>query len=209
VEVFFPGAGWVPFDPTPPAGRGNWQDGNWRSLAADLTSTVARLWDDYVIGIDLDDQARGFMALRDALAATLTGSGNRLVEFGRGGARLAGWAAALVLAVGAAVILWRLPGGRRRQSPGTAGSMPPFYGRLLRWLSRRGMTRRPGETPAELADRAAATLPAAAAQRVRDLTDLYYRVRYDGGGGAPARRLARRLLADLRRGKPGHFPLTS
>jgi uncharacterized protein (DUF58 family) len=211
VEVFFPGAGWVPFDPTPPAGRGNWQDGNWRSLAGDLTSTVARLWDDYVIGIDLDDQARGFMALRDALAAALTGSGDRLVEFGRGGARLAGWAAALILAVAAAVILRRLPGGGfgRRRPPGAEGSMPPFYGRLLRWLSRRGMARRPGETPAELADRAAATLPAAAAQRVRDLTDLYYRVRYDGGGGAPARRLARRLLADLRRGKPGHFPLTS
>ena len=66
----------------------------------------------------------------------------------------------------------------------------------MRWLKRRGLELRPGETPGELAARATGVLPAAAAARVGELTELYYRVRYDGGDG----RAARRLMADLRRG---------
>jgi len=184
VEIFFPGVGWVPFDPTPAAGRGDWQDGNWRTLATDLASSVARLWDDYVIGIDLDDQARGFLALRDVtgawFASLATVQGSLL--------KLAGLVLLFMVGWG----IWKLPVLRQ----GSAASVPPFYARLLRWLKGRGLELRPGETPGELASRAAGVLPAAAATRVRDLTDLYYQVRYDGGDG----RAARRLMADLRRG---------
>ncbi|MCZ6832747.1 MAG: transglutaminaseTgpA domain-containing protein [Acidobacteria bacterium] len=194
VEVFFPGVGWVPFDPTPAAGRGEWQDGNWRTLAADLASTVARLWDDYVIGIDLDDQARGFLAMRDATGSWWQRTGDWLTALlAQKGSLLKG-AGLLVLILMAGWGIWWLP-ALRRGDGGVTGVMPPFYARLLRWLKRRDLELRPGETPGELAARATCVLPAAAAVRVRKLTDLYYRVRYDGGDG----RAAHRLMADLRR----------
>jgi hypothetical protein len=194
VEVFFPGVGWVPFDPTPAAGRGDWQDGNWRTLAADLASTVARLWDDYVIGIDLDDQARGFLAMRDATGSWWQRAGDWLgALLARKGSLLKG-AGLLVLILMAGWGIWWLP-ALRRGDGGVTGVMPPFYARLLRWLKRCDLELRPGETPGELAARATCVLPAAAAVRVRELTDLYYRVRYDGGDG----RAAHRLMADLRR----------
>jgi hypothetical protein len=83
--------------------------------------------------------------------------------------------------------------------------LPPFYRRLLALLARRGLRRRLGETPAELATRAAASLPERAAGRVRDLTDIYYRVRFEGEtSGAAVRRLAARLLGDLRRDLRGY-----
>lgn len=192
VEIFFPGVGWVPFDPTPAAGRGDWQDGNWRTLAADLASTVARLWDDYVIGSDLDDQAQGFMAMRDATGFAWRSAGAWLAALPTQKGSLLKGAIFLVLVLVAGGSIWWLP-VLRRVGTGPVAVMPPFYARLLRWLKRRGLELRPGETPGELAARAAGVLPAAAAARVRDLTDLYYRVRYDGGDG----RAARRLMADL------------
>jgi len=182
----------VGFDPTPAAGRGDWQDGNWRTLAADLASTVARLWDDYVIGIDLDDQAQGFMAMRDATGFAWRSAGAWLAALPTQKGRLLKGAMFLALVLVAGGSIWWLP-VLRRVGTGPVAVMPPFYARLLRWLKRRDLELRPGETPGELAARAAGVLPAAAAARVRDLTDLYYRVRYDGGDG----RAARRLMADL------------
>jgi transglutaminase-like putative cysteine protease/uncharacterized protein (DUF58 family) len=201
VEVYFPGHGWVPFDPTPPAGRGQWQDRGVWTLAGDLYGTVARWWDDYVIGIDLDDQAQGFFRLRDGLADSLVGLGDVLDRAGVDSRAL--WVVLfgplvvltiIVLAVGRRWVRWE-----RRVRPFGSRPVPRFYRRLLGLLARRGFLRRPGETPEELAVRAGATLPARAADRVRDLTGLYYRVRFDRGGHESGlETLARRLLRDLR-----------
>jgi hypothetical protein len=202
VEVYFPGHGWVPFEPTPPAGRGQWRDRGLWTLAGDLYGTVARWWDDYVIGIDLDDQARGFFLLRDGLAGSLAGLTAALERSGI--VRRALWAlllAALVVAalvaltVGRRWIRWERP-----VRPFGSRPAPRFYRRLLGLLARRGFLRRPGETPDELAVRAGAVLPARAAGRVRDLTGLYYRLRFDRGSDAGGLEiLAWRLLRDLRR----------
>lgn len=205
VEVYFPRTGWVAFDPTPPAGRGGWRDGNWRTLVADMTSNVARLWDDYVIGIDMDDQARGFLALRDMLVTTLARTG--LERFTAAGRQLSPWIAGVIAA---ALLLWALMRVRGWRpllllpSSRTRGT-PAFYRQLLRWLASRDLTLAQGETPGELAARAAGVLPGPAAARVRELTDLYYRVRYDHAGDSGSRVQARRLLADLRRTGRGDF----
>jgi transglutaminase-like putative cysteine protease/uncharacterized protein (DUF58 family) len=201
VEIHFPGHGWVPFDPTPPAGRGQWQDRGVWTLAGDLYATMARWWDDYVIGIDLDDQARGFLRLRDSLADSLTGLEQALDRIGVH--RRALWVFLLLPAV--VLVLIGLAVGRRwirwerRIKPFGSRPVPRFYRQLLGLLAHRGFLRRPGETPEELAVRAGAALPERAARRVQDLTSLYYRLRFDWGSDeAGLEILARRLLRDLR-----------
>ena len=204
VEIHFPGVGWVPFDPTPPAGRGDWEDRGLLYLAADAYSTAARWWDDYVIGIDLDDQARAFLALRDVVGGALSG-GLAAVGSIRSGSR------ALWLIPGSLLVLpFLVKRGRvfepppwwwsRARSRNRTGDAPAFYRRLLSLLGRRGLIRRPAETPAEFAARAARLLPAPTGRRIGDLTDLYYRVRFAAGiDGRQGRRLGERLLADIRR----------
>jgi transglutaminase-like putative cysteine protease/uncharacterized protein (DUF58 family) len=185
VEVFFPGAGWIAFDPTPPAGRAVRDERGVADLASDLHATLVRLWDDYCIGIDLDDQVRGLLALRDGLLGAMHDP-----------PRWAALAAAALVAAAAATAL----SGRRRRRRRSLGprDVPSFYRGLLARLARHGLRRRPHETPGELAARAAASLPSEAARRIHELTALYYRVRFDRATTeAQVRPLARRLLAEL------------
>ena len=90
-----------------------------------------------------------------------------------------GWFAA---AAGLAGLAWIARGRLRARPRSTGGSspvaLPGFYRRLLDRLSRSGLARDEAETPAELASRAAAVLPAAQAARVRQLTELPYKVFY-------------------------------
>ena len=66
-------------------------------------------------------------------------------------------------------------------------------------LSRKALVRRAGETPGEFATRAGRLLPSPAAERVRDVTDLYYRTRFAGEPpDVGSHKIGRRLLQDLR-----------
>lgn len=190
VEVFFPGVGWVAFDPTPPAGRDVRDSRGIVDLVSDLHATLKRWWDDYLIGVDLEDQFRALLALRYSVADGV----ERLSP--------ASGAAAGVVALGLVILLirWPLPGRTRRRHRGRESDrpLPRFYARLLEHLAARGLGRRPGETARELADRARSSLTPLAADRVRQLTDLYYRVRFDPATGRrEADRLARALLNDV------------
>jgi hypothetical protein len=165
---------------------------------------VTRLWDDYLVGIDLDDQARGLLAL--------TAFANRLSDhLGATWAAVAGWHPLhLALLAGGLILLGYL--GRRR--PGLLGArwprrnagsrrrvLPSFYAEALELLSKRGLSRRDGETPAELAERAGRLLTGRSADRLRELTRLYYRVRYDGvTSERQVARIARALVGDVRTG---------
>jgi len=200
VEVFFPGVGWMPFDPTPAVGRSVSEAGGLWSMVGYIRSSVTRLWDDYLVGIDLDDQARGLLAL--------TGAVNALSERLRGAwtplglALLAAALVPLAYAARRAQRLWRRVSFKRgptRREP----AMPAFYTAVVRLLSKRGLTRRPGETPAEFATRARNTLPAHGAERLEELTHLYYRVRFDGvTQERQVTRIARALLTDVRSSLP-------
>lgn len=195
VEVHFPGAGWVPFDPTPPAGRVARDAPGLADLASFLYSSATRLWDDYVVGVDLDDQGRRVLALFDAGRALVAG--------------LAAWSwlvwAGVLAACGAAIALlagWR--GARRRRARvrrefEATRAVPGFYLQLLELLRARGLTRRPAETAAELQARAGALLGPRGGERLRELTRLYHRVRFDGATAEHSvGRIARALLDDVR-----------
>ena len=202
VEVHFPGIGWVPFEPTPPAGTSVAESGGVWAMASYLHSTVTRLWDDYVVGIDLDDQARGLLALSDFV--------QRLSDRVRGALRSpASWSPLRlgVLAVVMAALIWgarkvRRPGwgwGRRAAHASSYSAMPGFYSNALRLLAGRGLTREEGETPAEFAVRAGKILTERGADRLGELTRLYYRVRFDGvTRERNVSTIARALLEDVK-----------
>jgi uncharacterized protein (DUF58 family) len=204
VEVYFPGTGWVPFDPTPPTGRGVGDSGGLWALATYLHSTVTRLWDDYLVGIDLDDQARGLLAL--------TAFANRLSDRLRSvWVAVAAWhPLGLTLIAGGLVVLVyagrRTPHllrarRRRRKVRSRQTALPSFYSAALELLSKRGISRRDGETPAELAERAERLMTRRSADRLRELTRLYYRVRFDGvTSEREVSRIARALVGDVRTG---------
>jgi len=195
VEVHFPGHGWVAFDPTPPAGRAVSEARGVADLASFLYSSVTRLWDDYVVGIDLDDQARTALALfngvRDKLAAVASWPWLRLT----------GATAVIALIVVALRALRRSPG---RRGPGRTDAarnpaVPSFYTQFLALLDSRGLRRQPNETAGELLERARSRVGPRGAERMRELTRLYYGVRFDSAaGGAPVHRIARALLDDVR-----------
>jgi hypothetical protein len=204
VEIYFPGVGWLPFDPTPPAGRGVAESRGLWALATWLHSSMTRLWDDYLVGIDLDDQVRGLLAL--------TGAVNALSDRLRGAwFSVAGWHPSRLALLGASAFVlawavrrmagvWRLRERRKRARPRRA-VLPSFYATAVELLSQRGMTRRRGETPAEFAARVEKLLTRHAADRLAELTRLYYRVRFDGVTvERQVARIGRALAGDVRAG---------
>ncbi len=204
VEIYFPGIGWVPFDPTPPAGRGVSEARGPLALISYLYSSVTRLWDDYLVGIDLDDQARGLLVVTGTIVATTAKLRAALRSLVPTSLSYVGLlvASSLVL-FPAAVVAWRRRQSRRARWKDRADGVraPAFYQNVLELLARQGLLRRTGETPAELATRAESVLTRRAADRLRELTRLYYRVRFDSSTDArEVHRIARALIGDIRSG---------
>jgi transglutaminase-like putative cysteine protease len=204
VEIYFPEIGWVPFDPTPPAGRGVSEARGPLAIISYLYSSVTRLWDDYLVGIDLDDQARGLLVLTGTIAATTARLRAALDSLTSSSPLYLGLliVSSLVLSP-AAVVAWRrLQSRRMRRKDRTDGVLTPaFYETVLQLLARQGLSRRAGETPVELAARAESVLTRRAADRLRELTRLYYRVRFDSSTDVrQVHRIARALLSDIRNG---------
>jgi transglutaminase-like putative cysteine protease len=182
VEAWIDGVGWVTFDPTPsgpPPGEGN----GWLARIRQITDTAEMAWFKYVIEYDLSKQTDLVTGVRDwTTNAFRTGP---LQERIKRAAPPAG--GALVLAAALAVIV-----RRRRRGPRVGARIHQAenaFGRALRSLDKRGLSRAVGETARELAIRAHATSdPAAPAFSA--LVELYYRARF-GGEAVP--------LADLER----------
>jgi transglutaminase-like putative cysteine protease len=190
VEVFFPGTGWVAFDPSPRAvfeqqvfGAGGW--------VGKYFDALRMRWNRYVIDYNVGDQALLAMNLRRQSLAFRRSVGQAwdLWSFQARHAlrrlwRQYGYAIGTVLALLAAgfAFLRRAPGGglggvwplrvRARRTP------VAFYERMLRLLARRGCARPPAATAREfasaLADRPPLHVP------VAELTHLYERVRFGG-----------------------------
>jgi len=189
VEIYFPGHGWVGFDPTPPAPQ----------LQASVMARLQRLleqaeisWDTWIVGLDLNDQMSILGTVRDfassallrvsaSLGATLRSAGSMR--------RVAWWALGLmVLALALQALrryvpvlrhhlrLWR----PRRVRPGEADRLLDMYRRFLRSLERHGIRRPAHMTPLEFARQAVE--PSGRGPEIREVTDLFCRARYSGSG---------------------------
>jgi hypothetical protein len=192
VEVWYPDVGWVPYDPTPAAGRtptpatGRWE--RWLQW----WDSVRMRWQRWVIQYDVGRQIRLFEGMRRQARALRTGASRTATAVPR-------WAIlATVGGLGALGLLllglrrWR----RRAGAPGPVGApaapgpVRRATGRLLRLLRRHGYLRTPSQTIRELA------LGVDAAHRelgVTAVVDRLYRLRYSG------RPLEDRDLSEVRR----------
>ncbi|GAB4121136.1 MAG: hypothetical protein Kow001_19810 [Acidobacteriota bacterium] len=209
VEAYFPGAGWVEFDPTPAAPVSEFFLWRWAGLLAD---TADMLWSE-VVTFDRWKQLGLFSRVRLELESRLEHGAE---EAGRLLRKLAGLGSApasllvplVEIAVAAAglllvIRLWRLLRPRLRRSWLRSKDRPPavlardLYLEFLEVADRRGFRRRAGETPGEFAERLGraweSDLP-------RAFTRSYYRLRF-GGAGAGLEELesAGRILTEVRR----------
>jgi transglutaminase-like putative cysteine protease len=204
VEVYFRGAGWVAFDPTPRAAFELTRFGSsgWYRKYADA---LRMRWNRYVVDYSLTDQANVALAVRAralAVRADWRGWWERL-RAGVAGAARGVLLAAMLLGLGLAGLWLR----RRRRGAGARGTLwrrrredtaapVDFYERMLRLLARRGLSRLPALTAREfaagLAGRPELHRP------VRELTELYERARFGGEPLPPGdTRRAADLLRDL------------
>ena len=215
VEAYYPGYGWISFDPTPAAPAAGHTDWNRAMLYLDA---MASFWREWIINYDLSHQhALGRQATQSALdwlrhaQFWVRHEYNALVRAATRSQQAISdapleWTAG---ALGAAVLLifganaqriWRVISGRRiaaRPNRYPASSATIWYQRSLRLLAKRGLRKSPAQTPEEF-------LQSISDQRVREpisrLTEHYERARF-GHSPEDAARLPELFeeLANLRR----------
>jgi hypothetical protein len=199
VEVYFPGHGWVQFDPTPPADeirRG------WLGRLALYYDMFELLWSEWVINYDLAHQvtlAQNFQkasrewseAAQNFVRRRHRAAVNWLKEWQAQWADSGRWKLALLVTLLAGLVaVWRSRalrsylarewglhfGLRERLTPQLAALE---YQQMLRLLARRGIKKAASHTPREFA---AGIAPPALAAAVGELTSLYEAARF---GAAP------------------------
>ncbi|HKW89656.1 MAG TPA: DUF3488 and transglutaminase-like domain-containing protein [Candidatus Acidoferrales bacterium] len=212
VEVYFPGYGWLTFDPTPPGDQ----------VASGGLARLEKYWDwfqlnwnEWVINYDYSHQ---FVLARDLRTSSREWSGSvsqfyeskrrSVIDFiKRSQARLSGSPYALPGSLAFLVLLLiffrgRAMGGfvairwslRANRAGALSADLAAFqYRQMLRLLERRGWRKSDEQTPLEFA----ASIPAPEfAGPARELTALYQSARF-GSRPADARRVSS-LLADIK-----------
>lgn len=216
VEAYFPGSGWVTFDPTPPS---NDVTSGLLSRMALYVDWFQLTWNEWVINYDFSHQitlARNVgqtstdwkELLRRKFQRMQDHSMERLTEWQRSHDMLRfafpvflllalvllrlGWVRAFFRWL-SLVWLARLPEAQRN-NPAIASRL---YGELLRLLEKRGFPRKESETAMEFA--ASLGVQGGLAPVVQEFTDLYARSRF---GGVPCDAFRLRALLEQVRSAP-------
>ncbi len=168
VEVWFPGYGWVTFDPTPGGGDTGQQAQAWFWPGRFLLDAIQHRWSKWVLDYSVQSQAD--ILQRWAGAFHTKGSTSPAPADG-GGTGPSPWLALLALAAAGGALLWL-----RRSHHG----LPPatrMYMMLRRQCARAGLEVSAGLTPLALVDRVRAR-GASAARAAGRVVELYLRTRY-------------------------------
>jgi hypothetical protein len=210
VEVYFPGYGWMTFDPTPPGAE---KSRSWFGRLALYWDWFQFTWGEWVINYDFvhqvtlaqnlqrasrdwSERARRWYAVEERATLERLKRWQERVATSR--YSLPGTLALLILVLllfrGRA--LWSYASARWSLHTHRAGALPPElaaleYRQMLRMLERRGWRKPPGQTPLEFA--AAIPSPDLAAP-VSQLTELYQSARF-GAHPADARTMSSLLAA--------------
>ena len=210
VEAYFPDAGWIAFDPTPPSGDAN---RSWFSALSHYWDWFQFAWSEWVINYDFHHQVtlwenvqrstgdwrqrarKTYLAKRrEALAQwRLLQSRISSSPYSLPGALV--FLVALLIYVrgrqmgGYLAARWTLR--FRRDGPLPAALAAIEYKQMLKMLERHGWSKPPGQTPLEFA----AAIPAPAiAMPVLQLTNIYQSARF-GAHPADARAMSSLLVA--------------
>ena len=210
VEAYFPGSGWLTFDPTP---GGNAESGGMFSRFALYLDWFQLAWNEWIINYDLSHQVE--LAKNVSQASTdwkrkwqqrFRRLENRCMEYFVTAQRSHGEVGFLFpLLLLSALVLLQMQWMRRllrklslwwearrpvehRNHPQLAARL---YAELLRLLEKRGFSRSETQTPREFA--ACLTLQPGLASAVQEFTDLYLKARF---GGAPCDAFRLRALLE-------------
>lgn len=168
VEVWFPGYGWVTFDPTPAGSDTGEQAQAWFWPGRFLLDAIQHRWSKWVLDYNAESQAGIF----GGWAGTLGGGHSpHATPGGATGTIPRAWLIVLALLVVAAALLW-LRRGHRGLPPATR-----MYMMLRRHCARAGLGVSPGVTPLALVERVRERR-APAARATERVVDLYLRARY-------------------------------
>ncbi|MGC1484446.1 MAG: DUF3488 and transglutaminase-like domain-containing protein [Candidatus Acidiferrum sp.] len=206
VEVYFPGTGWMTFDPTPP---GVESDGGFFSRIGQYMDWFELNWNEWVINYDFVHQIQLAQTMqRSTRTWTETARSWFLSKQEKGRRWMKSWNRGLGLLLPLAILLFflalrfdlvvafvrRLWLSWQLRSPETARSNPQLasrlYAELLYVLARRGFARQPTQTPFEFA---AAVSQPRLAPAVHEFTRCYTQARY---GGAPCDTIRLRALLE-------------
>jgi protein-glutamine gamma-glutamyltransferase len=205
VEVYSEATGWVPFEPTPPAGLAGSVGG---SMVRQLFENVVMIWNVYVVNYEMGDQIKIIEGVRDAREKRLKdisdtrGDIRRLfadIRDRKGALFIPAVLAVSVLCLFLAGYIVRILVVSRIHATAKGGEVGRIYRSAMRYLSRKGVSRHAATTPREFSKNAAARWPGIGAD-IETLTDIYYRRRF-GHEPVSDRNLesARRLLARIKR----------
>ncbi|MGC1267373.1 MAG: DUF3488 and transglutaminase-like domain-containing protein [Candidatus Acidiferrum sp.] len=209
VEVYFPGTGWMTFDPTPP---GLEDAGGFFSRLGQYMDWFELTWNEWVINYDFNHQILLAQNMqRNTRAWTETARSWFLNEQDKGRRWMKSWNNGLSLLLPMAIVFlllalrfdlvialarrlwlsWQLRSADNdRTNPQLASRL---YGELLYILERRGFSRQPSQTPLEFA---AAVSQPRLAPVVHEFTLHYAQARF---GGVPCDTiLLRALLEQIR-----------
>jgi protein-glutamine gamma-glutamyltransferase len=199
-EVYFPGKGWVTFDPTPAAPGGQLGRGGsgWRAKLGRFIDTLRFQWSKWVIEYDLVAQLSLFKDIGRAFKTAAGAVRDAIVSV------LAYWPLLATLAAAiAGFVAWRrrrgpaMEHGARVHKPRVRSPIAAVYDQVTKQLAKHGTRREPGITPRELADRAAAKGDPAAAELL-ELTELYYAAEWGGRRDPAAEQRASELAIAIR-----------
>ena len=203
-EVWFPGHGWVTFDPTPPGqidqlGRGG--DG----ILARLRRFLDRLrfqWSKWVIEYDLYRQLGLFRDIGRAFQGAGRAIKNAAIAVKDAALRY--WYVVMPVLGLLGFAIGRRIARRRRDGPrGMSGErrrrkrpVAEIWGEVVARLARHGLARDPALTPRELARR----WEAPGSTELAELVELYYAVEYGGADETEALPKARTLRDTIQAG---------
>jgi hypothetical protein len=190
VEVYFPGAGFVTFDPTPAAERGG-QEGGWWAQALLAWDAVQQRWRAFVIDFDLVSQGQAVARIGEVFsdaARRLSGKSS-----GEGRLRNLFVSGLFLLVLAAAFALWARRGGLPRALFAGRARLGPDQRRAVAlWRDARRKLQRAG---IEVPDRVTAGEVARMAPAAREVAASYSAARW--GDAALSSKDARRLLRHL------------
>jgi len=209
VEVYFPGTGWLTFDPTPPGAESG---GGLFARLGQYMDWFELSWNEWIINYDfvhqillaqnLQQSTRNWSQLGRTWYLKQQEKARRWMKSSAGGLTVLIPLAILLFLIGlrfefVVALLRRLWLSWQLRSPEAARSNPQLasrlYGELLYLLARRGIAREATQTPLEFA---AAVSEPRLAPVVQEFTMHYSRARF---GGAPCDTMRlRALLEELR-----------
>lgn len=209
-EVYFPGSGWVMFDPSPRSIATPEETQTTAASAVHFLDAIRMGWNRYVLAFTASDQRNAFERMMQVTSSSRLLRGSDPFKWithtfqGRGGgAGAKGVVGGVVIVVALAIAAWNLfasPRGlgrkrSKRSSPDAEAALATsFYREMVRVLAKKGIPKSPAATPREFSAEVRG-LGSEAAEAVERLTRLVEGVRY--AGRSPAEDEWRSARADL------------